>query len=75
MRGLISALPPRVPRRALARELQEDLFEIGLANIQTQQRHPAVLDGVENLPDVVDALDLNLDVMGLWQMGSKPTPE
>ena len=59
-------IPPAFPGGAfaerLAGELEEDLFEVGLANVQAEQRRPGVLDGVQYLLDVVRVLHPDLDV-------------
>ena len=47
----------------LAGELQEDLFEVGLANVQAEERRPGVLHGVQYLLDVVRVLHPDLDVL------------
>ncbi len=46
-----------------AGELQEDLFEVGLANVQAEERRPGLLDGVQYLLDVVRVLHPDLDVL------------
>ena len=47
----------------LAGELQEDLFEVGPANVQAEERPSGILNGIKGLQDVFRVLHPDPEVL------------
>src|SRR5512132_1549772 len=60
--GLIPASSRLTVTQRLAGELEEARLEVGLANVQGEERRLGVREGVQYLPDVARVLHVDRDV-------------